>query len=74
MLEGCVTVVYVVITVVFAVASLLISCIGQRDWLASKLGKLGKDPLWPLLLLMACAAYAASMGIAAEGRACRDWW
>ena len=74
MLEGCVTVVYVVITVSFAAASLFISWIGQRDWLASKLGKLRKDPLWPLLLLMACAAYAASMGIAAEGRACRDWW
>jgi len=74
MLEGCVTFVYVVITVVFAAASLLLSCVGQRDTLASKLGMLGEDALWPLLLLMACAAYAASIGIAAEGRACRDWW
>ncbi len=74
MLEGGVTVVYVVITVVFAAASLFISWIGQCDWLASNLGKLGKDPLWQLLLLMACAAYDASLAIAAEGSACSDWW
>jgi len=74
MLEGCVTVLYFVITIFFAGASLLISCAGQRKWLASKLGRLSEDPLWPLLLLMACTAYAASMAIAAQGRACRDWW
>jgi steroid 5-alpha reductase family enzyme len=68
MLEGCVTVLYTAVTAGFALFSVLASLSGWR-------GRLQRcDSLWPLLLAIAAVVYAASMALAAQGRACRDWW
>jgi hypothetical protein len=68
MLEGCVTVVYTSVTAGFALLSVLASLSGGRDRLKRC------DSLWPLLLAIAAVVYAASMALAAQGRACRNWW
>lgn len=68
MLEGCVTVVYTSVTAGFALISMIASLSGRRDRLRQC------DALWPLLLAIAAVVYVASMALAAQGRACRDWW
>ena len=64
MLEGCVTVLYTAVTAGFAGFSVLASLCGAR-------GRLPCDALWPLLLAIAAVVYAASMALAAQGRACK---
>jgi hypothetical protein len=71
MLEGCVTVVYTILTVGVAAAFVLAECCRTRRWLK------WVDSLWGLLLGIASVVWVASMVLSGEGdnahSACSGW-